>query len=202
MVGGQAHVKKDIPPYVTVDGQTKSMAYFDTRPIDGQRRTILFLHGNPTSSYLWRNVIPHVSERARCLAPDLVGMGDSDKLTDSGPDRYRFVEHRRYLDAFLEAVGVSSDVTFVIHDWGSALGFDWANRHRDRVAGIVFMEAIVPFLESAITDLENRNPGLMIRTHWITKSSYGRNPVYRPFMNEAVDSDQTVPTGGDAERGG
>lgn len=104
---------------------------------------IVFLHGNPTSSYLWRNVIPHLEGQGRCIAPDLVGMGDSEKLPDSGPESYRFVEHRRYLDALLDALGVRERVTLVIHDWGSALGFDWANRHRDAVLGIAYMEAIV-----------------------------------------------------------
>jgi haloalkane dehalogenase len=106
----------------------------------------VLLHGNPTSSYLWRGVIPHLQSLGRCIAPDLIGMGDSDKLASSGPDRYTFAEHRRYLDALLDVLGVSSNVTFVIHDWGSALGFDWANRHRDAVKGIAYMEAIVrPF---------------------------------------------------------
>ena len=104
---------------------------------------IVLLHGNPTSSYLWRNVLPHLQSRGRCIAPDLIGMGDSDKLADSGPGSYRFVEHRRYLDALLEALNVRERVTFVIHDWGSALGFDWANRHREAVKGIAYMEAIV-----------------------------------------------------------
>ncbi len=104
---------------------------------------IVLLHGNPTSSYLWRNVIPHLEGAGRCIAPDLIGMGDSDKLEPSGPDRYRFVEHRRHLDALLEALDVRRNVTLVIHDWGSGLGFDWANRHRDAVKGIAYMEAIV-----------------------------------------------------------
>ena len=103
----------------------------------------MFLHGNPTSSYLWRDIIPHVSGQARCIAPDLIGQGDSDKLDDPGPGSYRFVEHREYLDGLLDQLDLGDDVTFVIHDWGSALGFDWANRHRDRVAGICYMEAIV-----------------------------------------------------------
>lgn len=115
------------------------MAFVET----GEGDPIVFLHGNPTSSYLWRNVIPHVSDLGRCIAPDLVGMGDSDKLQPSGPDRYRFVEHVRYLDAFLEEVGASDRVTFVLHDWGSALGFHWADRNRDRVKGLAYMEAIV-----------------------------------------------------------
>jgi haloalkane dehalogenase len=115
------------------------MAYVEVEAGD----PILFLHGNPTSSYLWRNVIPHVAGLGRSIAPDLIGMGDSDKLPDSGPGSYRFVEHRRYLDALLEAIGVHERVTLVVHDWGSALGFDWANRHRDAVKGIAYFEAVV-----------------------------------------------------------
>src|SRR5215468_12207341 len=109
----------------------------------GQGDPIVLLHGNPTSSYLWRNVLPLLQPRGRCIAPDLIGMGASDKLPDSGPGSYRFVEHRRYLDALLEALDVRERVTLVIHDWGSALGFHWANRHREAVKGIAFMEAIV-----------------------------------------------------------
>ena len=115
------------------------MAYVEV----GEGDPIVLLHGNPTSSYLWRNVVPHLQPLGRCIAPDLIGMGDSDKLPNSGPDSYRFVEHRCYLDALLDALGVHERVTFVIHDWGSALGFDWANRHRDAVKGIAYMEAIV-----------------------------------------------------------
>jgi haloalkane dehalogenase len=122
---------------VSVLGRT--MAYVEA----GGGDPIVLLHGNPTSSYLWRNVIPHLTALGRCIAPDLIGMGDSEKLTPSAPDRYRFVEHRAHLDAFLDAVGVTRRVTFVLHDWGSALGFDWANRHRDAVAGLAYMEAIV-----------------------------------------------------------
>jgi len=115
------------------------MAYVEV----GKGDPIVLLHGNPTSSYLWRNVLPHLQSLGRCIAPDLIGMGDSDKLPNSGPASYRFVEHRRYLDALLEALDVREGVTFVIHDWGSALGIDWANRHRQAVKGIAFMEAIV-----------------------------------------------------------
>ena len=104
---------------------------------------IVFLHGNPTSSYLWRNVIPHVEHLGRCIAPDLIGFGDSDKLPNSGPGSYRFVENRIYLDRFLDAMGVSTSVTLVLHDWGSGLGFDWARRHPSAVAGIAYLEAIV-----------------------------------------------------------
>jgi haloalkane dehalogenase len=112
------------------------MAYVDS----GTGDPVVFLHGNPTSSYLWRNVIPPVERVARCLAPDLIGMGDSGKATGGS---YRFRDHARYLDAWFEALGLSRDVTLVVHDWGSALGFDWAERHRASVRGLVYMEAIV-----------------------------------------------------------
>ncbi len=117
----------------------KQMAVHDS----GSGQSVVFLHGNPTSSYLWRNIIPHVATTARCIAPDLIGHGDSDKLDDTSPGQYTFVQHREYLDGVLDALDLGDDIILVIHDWGSALGFDWANRHRDRVAGIVFMEAIV-----------------------------------------------------------
>lgn len=117
------------------------MAYVD----EGEGDPVLFLHGNPTSSYLWRNVMPHLAAPGRRLiAPDLVGMGDSGKLPESGPQRYTFVEHRHYLNALLDTLLQPDEkITLVIHDWGSALGFDWARRHPDRVRGIAFMEAIV-----------------------------------------------------------
>ncbi len=115
------------------------MAYHER----GSGDPIVLLHGNPTSSYLWRDVVPHLEGSGRCIVPDLIGMGDSQKLADPGPDRYTFVEHRRFLDALLEALDVRENVILVIHDWGSALGFDWANRHRDAVKGIAYMESIV-----------------------------------------------------------
>src|ERR1700756_684289 len=116
------------------------MAYHER----GAGAPVLFLHGNPTSSYLWRDVIPELEGRGRLIAPDLIGMGDSAKLPNPGPDTYCFVTHRKYLAAFIDAVIEPSEkILFVIHDWGSALGFDWANHHRDRVRGIVYMEGIV-----------------------------------------------------------
>jgi haloalkane dehalogenase len=114
------------------------MAYVEV----GQGRPIVFLHGNPTSSYLWRHVIPEVAGSGRCIAPDLIGMGDSQKV-GSGPRSYRFVDHRTYLDALLEVLGVHENVVIVGHDWGGALGFDWANRHRAGVGAIVYMETLV-----------------------------------------------------------
>ena len=132
------------------------MAYVEV----GRGAPIVLLHGNPTSSYLWRNVLPHLEPLGRCIAPDLIGMGDSDKLSDSGPGSYRFVEHRRYLDALLDALNVRERVTFVVHDWGSALGFDWANRHREAVKGIAYMEAIVRPQTWEHWDLMNMRPVL------------------------------------------
>ncbi len=123
----------------TIEILGKKMAYVE----EGEGDPIVFLHGNPTSSYLWRNIIPNLSGLGRCIAPDLIGMGDSDKLDASGPDRYTFVEHRNYLDELLYKLEVTAEVVLVIHDWGSALGFNWANRHQEAMQGIVYMEAIV-----------------------------------------------------------
>lgn len=123
--------------FATVDG--RRMAYHDS----GDGPVVVFLHGNPTSSYLWRHIVRNLDDRYRCIAPDLIGQGDSDKLDDVGAGSYRFVEHREYLDGLLDQLDLGDEVTLMIHDWGSALGFDWANRHRDRVAGICYMEAIV-----------------------------------------------------------
>jgi len=119
---------------VEVVGTT--MSYVDT----GSGDPVVFLHGNPTSSYLWRNIIPYVSDAHRCLAPDLVGMGASGPAPDGG---YRFADHVSYLDAWFDAVLPQGPVTLVVHDWGSALGFHWAHRNPERVRGIAYMEAIV-----------------------------------------------------------
>ncbi len=123
----------------TVEVLGKNMAYVEM----GAGEPIVFLHGNPTSSYLWRNIMSRVVDLGRCIAIDLIGMGDSDKLDDPGPDRYTFADHSRYLDAALDALSLTGRVALVVHDWGSALGFHWANRHRDAVRGICYMEAIV-----------------------------------------------------------
>ena len=112
------------------------VAYLD----EGSGEPIVLLHGNPTSSYLWRNVLPHLLPLGRCLAPDLIGMGASGKAPAG---RYRFVDHARYLDAWFDAAVPQGKVVLVVHDWGSALGFHWARRHPGRVAGIAYMEAIV-----------------------------------------------------------
>jgi haloalkane dehalogenase len=113
-----------------------TMAYLET----GAGKPIVFLHGNPTSSYLWRTVMPHLAGLGRCLAPDLIGMGRSGK---NPAGRYRFVDHARYLDAWFDVVGIARDAVLVVHDWGSALGFHWAWRYPARVRGIAYMEAIV-----------------------------------------------------------
>ena len=178
------------------------MAYVEV----GEGDPIVFLHGNPTSSYLWRNVIPHLESLGRCIAPDLMGMGDSDKLPHSGPGSYRFVDQRRYLDALLEALDVRERVTLVVHDWGSGLGFDWANRHRDAVKGIAYMEAIVgpqgwdhwdimkmrPFLEALRSDageamvlqdnffIEKILPGAVLRTLSAEEMTEYRRPFTEP----------------------
>ena len=123
--------------YIDVNG--RRMAYAEA----GSGDPIVFQHGNPTSSYLWRNVMPALAGAGRCIAVDLIGMGDSDKLPDSGPDRYNYFEHRDFLFAAWEALGIQDRVTLVVHDWGSALGFDWAMQHADRVRGIAYMEGIV-----------------------------------------------------------
>jgi haloalkane dehalogenase len=124
----------------TVDVLDSRMAYHER----GEGRPVLLLHGNPTSSYLWRDVLPELAGRGRLIAPDLIGMGDSGKLPDPDTNTYRFTTHRGYLDAFIDAVnGRAESIVLVVHDWGSALGFDWANRHRDRIRGIAYMEGIV-----------------------------------------------------------
>ena len=123
--------------FIEIDG--KKIAFHQT----GKGCSVVFLHGNPTSSYLWRNIIPLVSGNARCIAPDFIGMGDSEKLEEIDEDSYRLFQHRHYLDGFLDAIELGSKFILVVHDWGSALGFDWANRNRSRIAGIVYMEAIV-----------------------------------------------------------
>ena len=123
--------------YKTIHGSR--MAYID----DGEGDPIVFLHGNPTSSYLGRNIMPHLSGKGRLIAPDLIGMGDSDKLPDSDSESYRFEEQRKYLFTLLDELNVSEDVTIVCHDWGSVLGLHWAHTHAPSIKGIAFMESIV-----------------------------------------------------------
>lgn len=135
----EAILAKDPYQRKRIDVLDSDMAYVDT----GSGDPVVFLHGNPTSSYLWRNVIPPVAQAHRCLAPDLIGMGDSGK---NPAGSYRFVDHARYLDAWFEALGLTRNVTLVVHDWGSALGFYWAHRHPDRIKALAYMEAIVQSL--------------------------------------------------------
>lgn len=117
----------------------KKMSYIEM----GHGDPIVFQHGNPTSSYLWRNIMPHLSKQGRCIAIDLIGMGDSEKLDQSGPNKYLYEEQREYLFKAWEQLEVNKNVTLVIHDWGSALGFDWAFLNPSAVRGIVYMEALV-----------------------------------------------------------
>ena len=116
-----------------------NMAYYEV----GEGDPIVFLHGNPTSSYLWRKVIPHVQHLGRCIAPDMVGMGDSERLPNSGPGVYTYITHRKYLFGLLERLGVEDNVVLVIHDWGSAMGFNWAQQNPGKVKGIAYMEALL-----------------------------------------------------------
>ena len=127
---------QDSHPRKNTSAGGTNISYVDT----GSGDPIVFLHGNPTSSYLWRNIITHLRFDARCLAPDLMGMGDSGKSPNSS---YRFIDHSSVLDSWFDAVGLTSKVTLVVHDWGSALGFHWAKRNPEHVKGIVYMEAIV-----------------------------------------------------------
>jgi haloalkane dehalogenase len=117
----------------------KVMSYID----EGEGDAIIFQHGNPTSSYLWRNIMPHMEGQGRLIACDLIGMGDSEKLSSSGPDSYTYFEQRDFLFQLLEKLNIGNNVIFVIHDWGSALGFDWSYQNQGRVQGIAYMEAIV-----------------------------------------------------------
>jgi haloalkane dehalogenase len=121
------------------DVQGRRMAAIDV----GTGPAIVFQHGNPTSSYLWRNIMPHCAGLGRLVACDLIGMGDSDKLPASGPTRYTYAEQRDYLFALWDRMALGSGIVLVLHDWGSALGFEWARKHPERVAGIVYIEAIV-----------------------------------------------------------
>lgn len=116
-----------------------TMAYYEV----GAGPPVVFLHGNPTSSYLWRNVLPHVEGHGRLIAPDLIGMGDSAKLEQGGLARYRFSEQMRFLEELLRVLRVEGEVVLVLHDWGGSLGFEWAYRHANEVAAIAFMETFV-----------------------------------------------------------
>ena len=148
---------------ITIKG--RQMAYVD----EGQGDAIVFQHGNPTSSYLWRNIMPHCEGLGRLIACDLIGMGESEKLENSGPDRYTYTEQRDYLFDLWDQIGVGDNVIFVIHDWGSALGFDWSNQNRNRVKGLAYMEAVVKTL------------------NWSDFPDLGRK-VFQGFRSEAGES--------------
>lgn len=181
------------------------MAYLD----EGKGDAIVFQHGNPTSSYLWRNVMPYCAGLGRLIACDLIGMGDSDKLSDSGPDRYSFTEHQRFLDALWDKLDLGNRVILVLHDWGSALGFDWANRHRDRVQGIAYMESIVRTGGSTLSAEAARaaraiftEQGMLVENAFVEKrlpasiqrtlSSQEMNEYRRPFRNPGEDRRPTL----------
>ncbi len=133
MISAKAHPKQALEVF----GQ--KLRYVEM----GSGPPIVFQHGNPTSSYLWRNIMPLLQDQGRCIALDLVGMGGSDKLPVAGPDSYTLAQHIDFFDAAMAALGVDTEVTLVLHDWGSAIGFDWARRHASSVKGIAYMEAIV-----------------------------------------------------------
>ena len=128
---------KKIVKYINING--KNIAYNQS----GNGTPIVFLHGNPTSSYLWRNITPHLESVASCFVFDLIGMGKSDKLDNSGPDSYKFEEHFHYINQAIEKVIPNEKITLVLHDWGSALGFHWAFQNQNRIEGIAYMEGIV-----------------------------------------------------------
>lgn len=192
--------------FLEVDGYR--MAYLD----EGEGDAIVFQHGNPTSSYLWRNVMPHCRGLGRLVACDLIGMGDSDKLKPSGPDRYSFAEQQAFLSQLWDQLDLGDRIILVLHDWGSALGFDWANRHRDRIRGIAYMESIVQpyfagggsgsnefhnFLHSPAAEkmmlednayVEQRLPDSIIRT----LSDEEMNEYRRPFALAGEDRRPTL----------
>lgn len=163
-----------------VDVLGLSMAYRER----GTGDPIVFLHGNPTSSFLWRDVLGGVDGHGRCVAPDLIGMGGSAKLPDSGPGRYRFVEHRRYLDALLAALGCEQRVVLVGHDWGGVLAVDWARRHPDAVRGIAYLETLVaPVASDGRT---HRIPSCSVRcaptpvSRWCSRRTSSSRRSFRP----------------------
>ncbi len=187
----------------------KNIAYVES----GSGDPIIFLHGNPTSSYLWRNITPHLESQGRCICIDLIGMGDSDKLDNPDENSYRFEEHYHYINAAIESLTNGENITFVLHDWGSALGFNWCYHNPESVKGIAYMEAIVKELtwddwrdeakgifqgfrsdagESLVLEknyfVERVLPGSIIR-----KLSEEEMEEYRrPFINEGEDRRPTL----------
>ena len=187
----------------------KSIAYVDS----GSGDPIIFLHGNPTSSYLWRNITPYLESQGRCISIDLIGMGDSDKLDNPDENSYQFEEHYHYVNAAIESLTNGENITFVIHDWGSALGFNWCYHNPDSIKGIAYMEAIVKEMtwedwrdeakgifqgfrsdagESLVLEknyfIEKVLPGSIIRA----LSSDEMNEYRRPFLNSGEDRRPTL----------
>lgn len=193
--------------YRTING--RRMAYID----EGAGDAIVFQHGQPASSYVWRNIMPHLERLGRLIACDLIGMGKSEKLSPSGPDRYRYAEHRDYLFALWDTLDLGERVVLVLHDWGAALGFDWASQHRKRVQAIAHMEAIVapvtwsdlpeqarPFFQALRSPkgerlvleenmfIEVRLPGAVMRQLTAEEMDYYR----QPFANAGEDRRPTL----------
>lgn len=142
------------------------MNYYDSAPEDeSASEVVIFLHGNPTHSYIWRNIIPHIEGKFRCLAPDLIGMGASGRLPDSS---YRFQDHFKYIEAWIDAMKLPTKITIVCHDWGSGLAFHWCHMHSDRIKALVHTESVVmpatswkqwPFMPKLIFQSLRGNPG-------------------------------------------
>jgi haloalkane dehalogenase len=193
--------------FMTVNGQR--MAYID----EGKGDAIVFSHGNPTSSYLWRNIMPACRGLGRLVACDLIGQGDSDKLPKSGPDRYGYFEQRSFIHGLWDQLDVGDNIIFVVHDWGSALGFDYASKHAHRVQGIAYMESIVAprewsdFSESmrpAFEALRSPTGDAMVlqENFMVEKILFGniRRPISdvvkaeyrRPFLNPGEDRRPTL----------
>ena len=189
--------------------KNKNIAYVD----EGEGNTLLFIHGNPTSSYLWRNIISSLKNKFRCIAPDLIGMGDSDKLDLVDNNSYSFKEHKSWLKIFIEEMQFNEKIILVSHDWGSALGFDYAKEHPDDIEGIVYMEAIVcpltwndwPYNAKKIFQLMRSEAGeeLILEKNFfvekilpssiIRKLSDEEMSNYRkPFLNEGTDRQPTL----------
>lgn len=187
----------------------RRMAYID----EGEGDPIVFQHGNPTSSYLWRNIMPYCRGLGRLIACDLIGMGDSEKLPHSGPGSYSYLEQRSFLFALWEELKLKQNVVLVLHDWGSVLGFDWANQHRSRVQGIVHMEALaIPFkwheFEPYVRDLfralrSDAGEELILKNNVFVEkvlpggifrklSDAEMQEYRRPFMNEGEDRRPTL----------
>lgn len=193
--------------FVEIDGS--KLAYVE----EGQGKPLVFLHGNPTSSYLWRNIMPRFTAHRRCIALDLIGMGDSSKLRNSNDSSYTFKEHYEYLEKAFIRLGISASVVLVVHDWGSALGFHWASNHRDAVAGLCYMEAIVrPLTWSEFPDAARsifqgfRSPAgedlVLDKNYFVERVLPGSilrdlaeeemNEYRRPFLNPGEDRRPTL----------